>query len=128
MKSPDRFRPARLVAATLLAVHVGLLLGGLGHSFNMVDEVGNVVASLSDWKTGQFLVYLEQVDAACREMGLPSMTRPSADASSDTGQGRPLSKPICKPIGLTVVSGMIVRLVPTPCFGEISCVSSFSRA
>lgn len=57
MKWPDRARPATVIAAILLAVHVGLLIGVLRHSFITVDEVGHVAAGLSYWKTGRFLVY-----------------------------------------------------------------------
>lgn len=56
MRFPKDARPST-IAAFLLTVHAGLLLGSLRHAFITVDEVGHVAAGLSYWNTGRFVVY-----------------------------------------------------------------------
>jgi hypothetical protein len=57
MKLPKKIRLSTVVAAILLAVHTGLLLGSIRHTFITVDELGHMAAGLSYWETGRFSVY-----------------------------------------------------------------------
>ena len=62
MKTPDMRdergsirRPIRrLIVASLLMVHAGLVLGNLRWNFIVIDEVAHVPAGLSHWETGTF--------------------------------------------------------------------------
>jgi 4-amino-4-deoxy-L-arabinose transferase-like glycosyltransferase len=54
MLTPHRLRAFKI---GILSIHVILLLVLLRHTFVTVDEPGHVVAGLSYWRTGQFLVY-----------------------------------------------------------------------